>query len=187
MNQSKIILSLACLVFFVGCYQKSATNSQVKTAPTAAASSPVAEKSPAPAVAETVKTDNGDELSQARKAVESKPDDAEANYKLGKIYYDRKDYEKSLPFIQKASKIKFTSVEYLLALGDNYRELKKCDYAMVPYGKVPGFDEKNTAAYYGMGLCYIELNNRIAASQQVRNLEKYDKALAKKLADQIAK
>jgi len=122
-----------------------------------------------------------------KKAIELKPDDAEANYELGKIYLDKKDYATSLPFIEKAAKIKYTSVEYLVALGDNYRELKKCDYAVVPYGKVPGFDEKNTAALYGMGLCYIELKNRIAAATQVRNLEKLDKDLAKKLADKIPK
>lgn len=120
-----------------------------------------------------------------KKAIEIKPDDAEANYELGKIYFDKKDFQTSLPFIEKASKLKHTSTVYLIALGDNYRELKKCDYAVVPYGKVMGFDDKNTAAYYGMGLCYIELKNRIAAGQQVRNLEKLDPNLAKKLAAQI--
>lgn len=120
-----------------------------------------------------------------KKAVELKNTDAAANYELGKIYFDKKDYENSLPYIEKASKTNYTSVEYLLTLGDNYRELKRCNYAVVPYGKVNGFDDKNTAAYYGMGLCYIELKNRIAAGQQVRNLEKLDKNLAKKLEDQI--
>jgi tetratricopeptide (TPR) repeat protein len=120
-----------------------------------------------------------------KKAIEIKPDYAEANYELGKIYFDKKDFQTSLPFIEKAAKIKYTSTDYLIALGDNYRELKKCDYAVVPYGKVTGFDDKNTAAYYGMGLCYVELKNRIAAGQQVRNLEKLDPNLAKKLAAQI--
>lgn len=131
------------------------------------------------------KTDSA--IGAFRKAIAIKPDDAEANYELGKVYLDKKDFAAALPFIEKAAKIKYTSTEYLVALGDNYRELNKCDYAMVPYGKVSGFDDKNTAAYYGMGLCYIELKNRIAAGQQVRNLEKLDKDLAKKLADKIPK
>lgn len=122
-----------------------------------------------------------------QKAIDVKPEYAEANYELGSIYLGKKDYEKSLPYLEKAAKINYTNVEYLLALGDNYRELKRCRYAVVPYGKVSGFDDKNTRAYYGMGLCYIELENRIAAGQQVRNLEKLDKDLAKKLADQIPK
>ncbi len=122
-----------------------------------------------------------------KKAIEIKPDYAEANYELGSIYLNKKDYEAALPFIEKAAKIKYTSTDYLIALGDNYRELKRCNYAVVPYGKVMGFDDKNTAAYYGMGLCYIELKNRIAAGQQVRNLEALDKNLAKKLADKIPK
>lgn len=120
-------------------------------------------------------------------AIELKPDDAEANYELGKIYLNKKDYETSLRYIEKAAKINYTSTDYLIALGDTYRELKKCDYAVVPYDKVNGFDDKNTAAYYGMGLCYIELKNRIAAGQQVRNLEKLDANLAQKLAAQIPK
>lgn len=120
-----------------------------------------------------------------KKAIEVKPDFAEANYELGKIHINKKEYDAALPYIEKAAKIKYTSTEYLIALGDNYRELKRCNYAVVPYGKVMGFDDKNTAAYYGMGLCYIELKNRIAADQQVRNLEKLDPNLAKKLAAQI--
>jgi tetratricopeptide (TPR) repeat protein len=131
------------------------------------------------------KTDQA--IGSYKKAIEVKPDYAEANYELGSIYMGKKDYETSLPYIEKASKIKYTSTDYLIALGDNYRELKRCNYAVVPYGKVNGFDDKNTAAYYGMGLCYIELKNRIAAGQQVRNLEKLDANLAKKLADKIPK
>ena len=122
-----------------------------------------------------------------QKAVEIKPDYAEANYELGKIYFDKKEFENALPYLQKAAKIKTSSTEYLMTLGDNYRALKKCDYAVVPYGTVTRLDEKNAAAIYGMGLCYIELKNGIAAGQQVRNLEKLDKNLAKKLSDQISK
>lgn len=116
-----------------------------------------------------------------KKAVEIKPDSHEANYALGKIYLDKKDFQTSLPFLQKAAKIKDTSAEYLVALGDNYRELKKCDYAMPPYGNSINYNDKNPAAYYGMGLCYLELNNRLAADAQIRPLEKLDKNLAKQL------
>lgn len=126
-------------------------------------------------------------ISAYKKAIEIKPDFAEANYELGSIYMNRKDYDASLPYLVKAAKINYTSPEYLVTLGDNYRELKRCNYAVVPYGNATNFDKKNTAALYGMGLCYIELKNRIAASQQVRNLEQIDEALAKKLENQIPK
>lgn len=122
-----------------------------------------------------------------KKAIELKPDFAEANYELGRIYFDKKDFETSLPFLQKAAKIKYTSAEYLVALGDNYRFLNRCNYAMPPYGNSLGFDDKNAAAYYGMGLCYIELKNKLAADSQIRPLEKLDKKLAKDLADKIAR
>ena len=120
-----------------------------------------------------------------KKAIEIKPDFAEANYELGTIYVRKKDYETALPFMQKAAKVKYTSPEYLVALGDVYRTLNRCNYAMPPYGNSLGFDDKNPAAYYGMGLCYIELKNKLAAQSQLRPLEKLDKNLAKKLADKI--
>ncbi len=189
MNKINLVSFIVFSLAFSACYQKGSSNtSRPMPSSTSSASTPVAEKSAAPPSNQPQTAEiGGDELSRAKKAVESKPDDAEANFKLAKIYSDRKDYQAALPYFEKASKIKFTSVEYLMALGDNYRQLKKCDYAVVPYGKVMGFDDKNTGAYYGMGLCYIELKNRIAAGQQVRNLEKLDKNLAKKLEDQIPK
>jgi tetratricopeptide (TPR) repeat protein len=121
-----------------------------------------------------------------KKAIEIKPDFAEANYELGTIYVRKKDYETALPFMQKAAKVKYTSAEYLVALGDNYRALNRCNYAMPPYGNSLGFDDKNPAAYYGMGLCYIELKNKLAAQSQLRPLEKLDKNLAKDLEAKIA-
>ncbi len=121
-----------------------------------------------------------------KKAIEIKPDFAEANYELGTIYVKKKDYETALPFMQKAAKVKYTSAEYLVALGDNYRALNRCNYAMPPYGNSLGFDDKNPAAYYGMGLCYIELKNKLAAQSQLRPLEKLDKNLAKDLEAKIA-
>lgn len=122
-----------------------------------------------------------------KNAIEIKPDYAEANYELGTIYVRKKDYETALPFMQKAAKVKYTSAEYLVALGDNYRALNRCNYAMPPYGNSLGFDDKNPAAYYGMGLCYIELKNKLAAASQLRPLEKLDKNLAKDLSDRIAR
>ena len=110
-----------------------------------------------------------------QKAIEAKPDYAEANYELGKIYVGKKDYQSARPYMQKAAKVKYTSAEYLVALGDTYRELNECNLAMPPYGNSLGFDDKNPAAYYGMGLCYIELKNKLAAQSQLRPLEKLDK------------
>ena len=121
-----------------------------------------------------------------KKAIELKPDYAEANYELGRIYFDKKDYEMSLPYLQKAAKINYTSAEYLVALGDNLRYLNRCNDAMPPYGNSLGFDDKIAATYYGMGLCYIELKNTLAAESQIRPLEKLDKKLAKDLAERIA-
>ena len=120
-----------------------------------------------------------------QKAIAAKPDFAEADYELGTLYAQKKDFQTASPYLQKAAKINYKSAEYLVALGDNYRALKQCNMAIPPYGNSLGFDDKNPAAYYGMGLCYIELKNKIAADSQIRPLEKLDKNLAKKLADAV--
>ena len=72
-----------------------------------------------------------------------------------------------------------------MALGENQRQLKQYDTAIVQFQKVIGFEPNNANAYYGLGLTYVGLKNSIAASQQVRKLEPLDKALAEKLSKEI--
>jgi tetratricopeptide (TPR) repeat protein len=128
----------------------------------------------------------GKAIDSYKKAIEIKPDFIEANYELGKLYFDKKDFETSLPYLQKAAKLKDTSPEYLIALGDNYRQLKRCNFAIPPYGNSVNYNDKIPAAYYGMGLCYLELDNRQSAETQLRSLEKLDKNLANQLKNKIA-
>ena len=120
-----------------------------------------------------------------KEALRIKPDYPEANFGLGSIYYGRKNYETSLPFFERAAKTNYKSTEMLMALGENQRMLKQYDRAIVQYGKIIGFEPNNANAYYGLGLTYIGLNNKIAAGQQLRKLEPLDKELAKKLSDQM--
>jgi tetratricopeptide (TPR) repeat protein len=120
-------------------------------------------------------------------AITLKPEHADSNFSAGKIEYDRKNYQAALPFLDQAAKTDFKSPKTLLAFGENQRMLKMFDRAIVQYGKVIGFEPDNAEAYYGLGLTYIGLNNKIAAGQQVRKLEALDKGLAKKLADMIDK
>jgi len=126
-----------------------------------------------------------DAINSYNKVVGIKPDHAEANFGLGTIYYSRKQYETSLPYFEKAAKTNFKSPEMLMALGENQRVLKQFDRAIVQYGKVIGFEPNNASAYYGLGLTYIGLNNKIGARQQLQKLEPLNKDLAKKLSDQI--
>jgi tetratricopeptide (TPR) repeat protein len=120
-----------------------------------------------------------------KEVLESEPKNADAHYYLGNIYYNRKDYETSLPHFEEAAKIDFKSVEKLMAWGENQRALKQYDRAIVQYGKVIGFDPKNANAYYGLGLTYIGLNNKIGARQQLQKLEPLNKSLADKLSKEI--
>jgi tetratricopeptide (TPR) repeat protein len=126
-----------------------------------------------------------DAVGSFKEAVRLKPDHADANFELGNIYFVRKNYGSSLPYFEQAAKVKYTSPEMLMALAENQRLLKQYDRAIVQYGKVIGFEPNNAYAYYGLGLTYIGLNNRIAAQQQVRKLESLNKELAKKLAEQL--
>jgi len=113
------------------------------------------------------------------------PKNADAHYYLGNILYNRKDYENSLPHFDQAAKIDYKSVDKLMALGENQRALKQFDRAIVQYQKVVGFDSNNANAYYGMGLTYIGLNNKIGARQQLQKLEPLNKQLADKLSKEI--
>ena len=127
-----------------------------------------------------------DEAVNAYKAaIAIKPEHAEANLNAGMIEHKRKNYQSAEPFLEQAAKTDFKDSKTLMALGDNQRMLKMYDRAIVQYGKVIGFEPNNANAYYGLGLTYIGLNNKIGARQQLQKLEPLNKDLAKKLSDQI--
>ena len=73
----------------------------------------------------------------------------------------------------------------LVLLGDNYRMLGQLNYAPVPYGKALGFDGNRADAYFGLGMTYVGLRNKIAARQQLRKLEPLDGKLAEELRKSI--
>lgn len=120
-----------------------------------------------------------------KEVLQTEPNNANAHFYLGNIYYSRKDYQTSLPHFEQAAKIDFKSTEKLMALGDNQRELKQYDRAIVQYGKVTNFEPNNAKAYYAAGVTYIGLNNKIAARQQLQKLQSLDKSLADKLSKEI--
>lgn len=126
-----------------------------------------------------------DAIPAFKEALRIKGDYPEANFSLGTIYYNRKSYETALPYFDQAAKTNYKSAEMLMALGETQRMLKQYDRAIVQYGKVIGFEPNNANAYYGLGLTYIGLNNKIGARQQLQKLEPLNKDLAKKLSDQI--
>jgi tetratricopeptide (TPR) repeat protein len=118
-------------------------------------------------------------------AIAIKPEHGEANLNAGLIEHNRRNYPAAAPFLEQAVKTDFKSPKALMALGDNQRMMKMYDRAIVQYGKVIGFEPNNAEAYYGLGLTYIGLNNKIGARQQLRKLEPLNAELAKKLSDQI--
>ena len=127
-----------------------------------------------------------DEAIRAYKAALAiKPEHGEANLNAGLIEHNRKNYPAASPFLEQAVKTDFKSTKALMALGDNQRMMRMYDRAIVQYGRVIGFEPNNAEAYYGLGITYIGLNNKIGARQQLQKLEPLNKELAKKLSDQI--
>ena len=127
-----------------------------------------------------------DEAVKAYKAaIVIKPEHAEANLSAGLLEHKRKNYQAAESFLEQAAKTDYKNPKTLMALGDNQRMLRMFDRAIVQYGKVIGFEPSNAEAYYGLGLTYIGLNNKIGARQQLQKLEPLNKELAKKLSDQI--
>ena len=126
-------------------------------------------------------------ISAYKAAIAIKPEHGEANLNAGLIEHSRNNYQAAEPFLEQAAKTDFKSPKTLMALGDNQRMLKMYDRAIVQYGKVIGFEPNNAEAYYGLGLTYVGLNNKIGARQQLQKLEALNKELAKKLSDQIGR
>jgi tetratricopeptide (TPR) repeat protein len=197
---SVVFLSLMC--FAGACYKAPTGNtSRSSTTATSPSVAPVADKSvqSSPSAASSpAKSGNYDqalsdynaknfEKAEAgfKEVISSEPNHADAHYYLGNIYYNRKDYETSLPHFEQAAKIDYKSVDKLMAWGENQRALKQFDRAIVQFQKVIGFEPNNANAYYALGLTYIGLNNKIAARQQLQKLEPLNKSLAEKLSKEI--
>jgi tetratricopeptide (TPR) repeat protein len=123
--------------------------------------------------------------SSLNEAIRLKPDYAEAHFELGKHYFDQSRFEKALPFLKDANKYNNKWPDALVLLGDCYRNLKQYNYAAVPYGKAIGFEPDRADSYYGLGLTYVGLGNKVAARQQHRKLEPLDPGLAAKLKELI--
>jgi tetratricopeptide (TPR) repeat protein len=203
MNKIKLFaFCLSASLIASSCYNApTANSSRASTTTPERTSAPVAEKSAQPSPSAQNSPPKGGNFEQALKdynaknfdkaetgfkeVLQSEPNNADAHYYLGNIYYNRKAYNESLPHFDQAAKIDYKSVEKLLALGENQRALKQFDRAIVQYQKAAGFDPNNANAYYGMGLTYIGLNNKIGARQQLQKLEPLNKALAEKLAKEI--
>ncbi len=208
MNKFKFFaLPVSLSIFFIvsACYKAPTANtsrSSTTTSTTQTTSTPTAEKSvqSSPTVQnspaksgnyeQALSDYNAKNFDKAetgfKEVIASDPKNANAQYYLGNIYYNRKDYETSLPHFEQAAKLDYKSTEKLMAWGENQRALKQYDRAIVQFQKVIGFDPNNANAYYALGLTYIGLNNSIGASQQLRKLEPLNKSLADKLSKEIA-
>lgn len=190
------LIASACFEVPKANTSRSSTTTTQTSTPTAdksaAPSSPAAQNSPAKAASydQALSDYNAKNYEKAeagfKEVLQTEPNNANAHYYLGSIYYlNRKDYEKSLSHFEQAAKIDYKSTDKLMALGENQRALKQFDRAIVQYGKVIGFEPNNADAYYGLGLTYIGLNNKIGARQQLQKLEPLNKSLAEKLSKEI--
>jgi len=204
MNKFKFFasaVSLSVLSVSFACYKAPTANSSRGSTTTTATAAPTAEKSASPAPSAQTSPVKSGNYEQAlndynaknfekaetgfKEVLSSEPNNANAHYYLGNIYYNRKEYETSLPHFEQAAKIDFKSVDKLMAWGENQRALKQFDRAIVQFQKVIGFDPDNANAYYALGLTYIGLNNKIGARQQLQKLEPLNKSLADKLSKEI--
>jgi tetratricopeptide (TPR) repeat protein len=198
------LVYVAISLTFSGCYQAPSANGSrnSSTATTDPTSRPTAEKTisstpstPAPPAKtgggfeQALNDYNAKNLDRAetgfKEILEAEPNNAEAHYYLGNIYYRRQQFETALPHFERAAKTDGKAVDKLMALGETQRALKQFDRAIVQYQKVIGFDPNNANAYYGLGLTYIGLNNKIGARQQLQKLEPLNKNLANNLQKEI--
>jgi len=86
------------------------------------------------------------------------PENPKALYYMGKIYYDLKDYDKSLSYYEKAVGNNMSDSLSTLAIGMIYYQEKNMGKAMEYYNKAIQVAPNYGLAYYNRGTLYGQLN-----------------------------
>jgi tetratricopeptide (TPR) repeat protein len=80
------------------------------------------------------------------------PNNVIANYRLGLIYYERKDYQKAYPYFKKDVDLYPFTYDYLLMYAWTSYQLGKMREAKVLFNKVLMISPEDTSALEGLGL-----------------------------------
>jgi Tfp pilus assembly protein PilF len=107
--------------------------------------------------------------STLREVVAAEPDNADANYYLGKALIGEKKYGEAEEFLKKAAE---TKPEARVALGEAYMMQEKLDQAMNELNEAEESQSSNADLYLFRGMIYLKRENAAEAAREL------DKALA---------
>lgn len=90
-----------------------------------------------------------------------------AYFQLGKLYFDRKDYKRSLEWFDKTDKFKLDTeqlAEYYFKTGFAYNQLGKRQEAFLAFAEIKGTDNayRYPALYYYSHMAYEDKNHQVA-------------------------
>lgn len=109
------------------------------------------------------------------KALENGADDAaEVNYRIGQIYYEKKEYGKASAYFEKVAAKKPDLAEAREYLGDIYDRAGNADKAVENYIRVVKINPNNMHAQFQLGLNYSkqkEYDKMIAAYKKTINID----------------
>jgi tetratricopeptide (TPR) repeat protein len=122
------------------------------------------------------KNGNADDALKAfLKALENGADDAaEVNFRIGQIYYEKKDYKSSMGYFEKVAGRKPDFAEAREYLGDIYDRRGEADKAVENYIRVVKVNPNNMHAQFQLGLNYSkqkEYDKMIAAYKKTIDID----------------
>lgn len=91
-----------------------------------------------------------------RLVLDSDPDNADANYLLGKLNGQRGNHSEAVAFLEKAINLKPDFADAHVALGNVFKLLGQTDRATVSYRQALALQPDNVLAHYNLGLLYQE-------------------------------
>lgn len=127
-------------------------------------------------------------ISAFQDAIKLQPDDADSHYKLGHVFVKLQKYERALDEYKEAARLKPTDAEIFFMIGSVYEKLNKLADEMEAYKQAIKINPDYAEAHYGLGGVYAAyLNDKKAALEEYRILQKLNPDLASRLFDLIYK
>jgi len=121
-------------------------------------------------------------VKQYKKIIETNPNDAEAYYNIGVVYYGEKKYDSAKAQFQKAIEIYPNFSEAYYSLGAVYYAETNYDKAIEAFSKAIQIDPRNYEAIYQLGIVHNIKKDKIQALMQVNKLKAISRnELARKL------
>jgi tetratricopeptide (TPR) repeat protein len=87
------------------------------------------------------------------------PEDIQAMYLNGQIYYDQGSYLKALEWFNKCLSIDQSEANFYIARGNTYLRTNTYKFALQDYGMALDLDPKNPDTYLSKGLARYQLND----------------------------